>query len=119
MARVEIAAQAWGWVTDTAGNGLASQSVTLKNTDGTNATHWSAITGGSSLTTALTSQADGTLPRFIEAGTYDMTIGAVTRRVEAVSGSTDSRTELVVDAAGFGNYTTLEAALTAAAATPA
>lgn len=87
MARVEIASQAWGWIADAQGNGLNGASVTLENLDGTAATHWSAQTGGSSLTSALTSNSDGTLPRFIEEGTYLLTATGVTdRRVEAING---------------------------------
>lgn len=85
MARVEIASQSWGWLVDSNGNPQGNASATLKNLDGTNATTWSAITAGSSSTAALTSNADGTLPRFVEDGTYDMTSGGTTRRVEAVS----------------------------------
>src|SRR4051812_24384663 len=89
MARVEMAAQAWGWVADTNGTALPSASVTLKNLDGTAATHWSAVTGGSSLTTALTTNTDGTLPRFIDEGTYLLSAtGIVDRRVDAVAGKT-------------------------------
>lgn len=87
MARVEIASQAWGTLTEPPSNRLLPfTSATLKNLDGTNATTWSAVTGGTSSTAALTSNSDGTLPRFVEDGTYDLTVGATTRRVEAAGG---------------------------------
>jgi hypothetical protein len=87
MARVLIATQAWGWVVDQAGNPLAGQTVTIRKTDGTAATHYSAITGGTSSTSVLTTAANGTLPRYIDEDTYDVTISGVTRRVEAVAGA--------------------------------
>src|SRR5690349_25179788 len=88
MARVEIASQAWGWLADISGNGQPGVSVQIKKTDGTDATHYSAITGGSSATSALTTNSDGTIPRFIDEGSYDLTAGGITRRVEAVAGAT-------------------------------
>lgn len=86
--RVEISSQGWGWVADVAGNGQAGVTVQIKNTDGSNATHYSAITGGTSATSSLTTNSDGTIPRFIAEGSYDLTAGGITRRVEAVAGAT-------------------------------
>lgn len=120
MARVELSSQAWGWVTDPGGNGLAGASVTLKNLDGTNATHWSAITGGTSSTLALTTNSDGTLPRFIEGGAYTMTVAGVTRRVDAVPGSVGAskfRTSVATTAAPDG-YTDAETDLDVNLTTP-
>lgn len=86
MARVEMASQAWGWITDTHGQAVSGITATLKNLDGTNATTWSAQSGGTSSTASLTSNSDGTLPRYVDEGTYTLTVGTTTRRVEAVSG---------------------------------
>ena len=84
--RVLISTQAWGIVQDTAGNVLVGQSVTIKNTDGGNATTWTAESGGSSSTSALTTSASGSIPNWIEPGTYDVTVAGVTQRVQAVLG---------------------------------
>lgn len=90
MARVEIAMQSWGWLADSAGNGRGNETVQIKNLDGTNATHWSAITGGSSSTGTITSNLDGTLPRYIEGGTYELYVGGnLEGRVDVVSGAAD------------------------------
>lgn len=97
MARVEMASQAWGWLVDSSGNPLPGTAATLQNLDGSNATTWSAITGGSSSTASVTSNSDATLPRFIESGTYNMTVLGVTRRVEAVSESTTVRNSNAVN----------------------
>lgn len=86
MARVEIASHALGWLVDASGNPLAGTSATLKNLDGSNATTWSAVTGGTSSTAALTSNSDGTLPRFVEGGQYTLTVGSTTRRMDVTSG---------------------------------
>lgn len=118
MARVEIATQSWGWIVDSAGNGLANQTITLKNLDGTAATHWSAVTGGSSSTAALTSNADGTLPRYIEGGTYELYVsGALEGRVDAVPGSIQAgRTVNIQDFADLVVSGVWDAALDAAVA---
>jgi hypothetical protein len=91
MARVEIASQAWGVLIDATGRPLAAQSATLRNLDGTNATIWTAVTGGTSNTTALSSDSLGGLgqsaaTRYVEEGTYTLTIGSTTHRVEATGG---------------------------------
>lgn len=89
MARVQIETQAWGWLADASGNGQAGRSVQIKNTDGSNATHWSAITGGTSSTAAITTASDGTISgRYIEGGTYDLYVdGGLEGRIEAVPGA--------------------------------
>lgn len=91
MARVEIASQAWGVLIDATGRPLAAQSATLRNLDGTNATIWTAVTGGTSNTSALSSDSLGGLgqsaaTRYVEEGTYTLTIGSTTHRVEATGG---------------------------------
>ncbi len=89
MARIEIASQAWGYLESNAVP-LANTAATLKNLDGSNATHWSAVTGGTSSTASMTSDSIGVLAgRFVESGTYTLTVLTTTRRVEAVSGSVE------------------------------
>jgi hypothetical protein len=117
MARVLIATQAWGWVVDQAGNPLAGQTVTIRKTDGSAATHYSAITGGTSSTSVLTTAANGTIPRYIDEDTYDVTISGVTRRVEAAAGATVrvlSEAPINVDDVEYAGD--LQAAVTAAGA---
>jgi hypothetical protein len=87
MALVEMAVQPWGVVQDTQGNALNGVSVTIKNLNGTNATHYSNIAFAGASNTSLSTGSDGTLPRYIQEGTYTLTIGAQTRRVEASSGA--------------------------------
>ncbi len=90
MARVEIASQSWGYL-EQAGVPLTNTAATLKNLDGSNATHWSAVTGGTSTTASMTSDTIGVLAgRFVEGGTYTLTVQSTTRRVEAVSGSVET-----------------------------
>ena len=91
MARVYIPSQTWSPVIfpDTENyQPKAGASVQIKNLDGTNATHYSAATAGSSSTGALTSNSDGTFPgRWIEEGDYDLVIdGGTAIRVPATSG---------------------------------
>jgi hypothetical protein len=86
MARVYMATQPWGVLQNTAGDIQALTSATIKNRDGTNATHYSARTGGSSSTASITSSSTGELERWIDPGEYTMTVGAVTKDVEATSG---------------------------------
>ena len=92
MARVYIPSQTWSPVIyPDAGNYRPKNgaSVQIKNLDGSNATHYSAITAGSSATTALTANSDGTLPgRWIEENEYDIVIdGGPPIRVPASGGS--------------------------------
>jgi hypothetical protein len=82
---IEIATQGWGYVVDSLGNPVSGATATLKNLDGTNATTYATITRTGASTTALTSNSDGTLPRFTDTGVYTLTVGATTRRVEATS----------------------------------
>lgn len=86
MARVEMATQSWGWVVDGSGSPVPGAAVTIKDLSGASATHYSAASGGTPATTALTTNADGTIPRFIDEGTYNVTISGVARRVEAIAG---------------------------------
>lgn len=92
MSRVEIASQPWGVLQDRFGNALQTV-VSIKNLDGSAATHYSAVTGGTSSTSDLTSDSNGTLGRFIEDGQYTIdvpAIGVTGRRIEAVSASVGS-----------------------------
>jgi hypothetical protein len=82
---IEIATQGWGYVVDSLGKPVSGATATLKNLDGTNATTYATITRTGSSTAALTSNSDGTLPRFTDTGVYTLTVGATTRRVEATS----------------------------------
>jgi hypothetical protein len=91
LPRVEIASQSWGWIADSAGNAVRGLAVQIQNLDGTAATHWDAITGGTSSTMTLLTAADGTIPGYLEAGTYGLTVtGVGTHRVEAVAGITNA-----------------------------
>jgi hypothetical protein len=88
MARVYMATQGWGVLQDTSGNVVGSQAVTIKNrSDGTNATHYSARTGGTSSTAAFASTGSGLLNRWIDPGEYTITVGANTYDVDAVPGA--------------------------------
>lgn len=87
MSRVEIATQGWGWVADDAGNGLSNLDVQIKNLDGSAATHWDAVSGGTSSTGSITTLSDGSIPRFIESGTYTVSVAGSTHRVDAVATS--------------------------------
>jgi hypothetical protein len=94
MSRVQIDAMPWGVVQDEFGTALNGLTVQLKIADTvTAATHYSAVTGGTSSTADLVTnnglvKASGSsLPRYIETGTYDMTVDGVTKRVEATPGS--------------------------------
>jgi hypothetical protein len=88
MALVQMATQSWGWVTDTQGNAQPSATVSIKNLDGTNATHYADVAGTSPLTSSLTTSADGTVPRFIDGGPYTMAVnGGTARRIDAVPGA--------------------------------
>jgi lysophospholipase L1-like esterase len=97
MALVQMATQSWGWVTDTQGNGLPSATVTITNLDGSAATHYADLSRGSPLTSALTTNADGTLPRYLDGGPYNMSVnGGTARRIDAVSGLVESRVKRTV-----------------------
>lgn len=93
MARVQIDRQSWGTVQDEFGTMLNGLAVVLKNTGTlTSATHYSAITGGTSSTADLVTvngrikSPGSSAPRFVDVGTYDITIDGVTDTVEAIGG---------------------------------
>jgi hypothetical protein len=80
MARVEIAAQGWGWVSDRHGEAMIAR-VTI------NGSVYPTSSGGSPIAT-LTTRFDGTIPGWIDPGTYTLSVdGGTTRTVEAVSGT--------------------------------
>jgi hypothetical protein len=94
MARVLIATQAWGWITDQYGNGRPAIPVSLATPAGAAVTVYDAVTGGAAIP-SLATAADGTIPGYVESGPYDLTAtipnppGApvpTTRRVEAAAG---------------------------------
>jgi hypothetical protein len=74
MARVEVKSQANGVVLDSNGNAVVNASIAIKNLDGTAATHYSAKTGGTSSTANVVTGADGTIPRFVETGSYNIQV---------------------------------------------
>lgn len=91
MARTYIAYEPWGTYQDPSGNALIGLAVTLKNKDGTAATHYSAETGGTSSTGAMTTDSNGQLARYVETGEYLLNVaslGIVDKEVHAVSGDT-------------------------------
>jgi hypothetical protein len=102
MARTEIASQAWGVVLTDSSPGrflrpAKDQTVTITNLDGSPATTWSAVTGGTSSTASLLTNSDGEIPRYIEGGTYLLSVGDEPgRRVDAVSGSVETSVPLNV-----------------------
>jgi hypothetical protein len=93
MARVEIPAPG-DLIMDSAGNVRVGEAVSLKLAGtGTDATHYSALTAGTSTTGGLTTGSDGTIidgsgnRRYVEEGSYDLTILGRSRQIEATSGS--------------------------------
>ena len=89
MPRVLIATQSWGWLADREGTAQPNKTVAINNLDGSPASVFSALSGGSALTALETDQL-GTIPGYIEAGTYTLTVDDVPRRIEAVSGTASS-----------------------------
>lgn len=92
MARVEVGAQEFGTIIRN-GQPVPNATVQIATLAGPAATHWSAVTGGTSSTANLSTDVDGVVglagaPRFVDEGTYTLTSGGTTRRVEAVSGAT-------------------------------
>lgn len=92
MARVEVGAQEFGSIIRN-GQPVPNATVQIATLAGPAATHWSAVTGGSSSTANLSTDVDGVVglagaARFVDEGTYNLTSGGTTRRVEAVSGAT-------------------------------
>lgn len=78
ITRVEIAAQAWGWVADRAGNGLSARAITLSGpvyADATTAT----------VLTSIITDFRGVIPGWVQTGTYVLTVAEVTQTVEAIS----------------------------------
>jgi hypothetical protein len=66
----------------------AGESATVKvMSTGANATHYSARTGGSSSTAAITTSATGALERWVDPGEYTITVGSDTYDFHAVPGS--------------------------------
>lgn len=85
---VQIATQGWGWVADPqTGRPRRDVTVQIRTLNGSAATTWN-VPGGTSSTADLITNADGTLPGWIETGPYLVTIGTgATVRVEAVRGN--------------------------------
>jgi hypothetical protein len=111
MSRVEIPAPG-DLIMDTAGNVLAA-SVSLKIAGtSTDATHYSALTGGTSTTGGLVSSAsDGTIVdgsgnrRYVDDGTsLDLTILGRTRRIEPVAAKVANRVNLLPANAKAGEF---------------
>lgn len=98
MSRVFIPSESWGILyddptDDSTYRPKASAVVQIKQSDGTtNATHWSAATGGTSSTGTLTTGADGVFPsRWIESGKYHLVInGSGLVEVNSTAGSVES-----------------------------
>jgi hypothetical protein len=99
VSRVYMGTQAWGVIWDDVFRPLVAESVTVKNrSDATNATHYSAITGGTSSTGSITTSSQGVLQRWIDPGEYTLTVGANTWDVEAVSGGDSAAVALIQEA---------------------
>jgi hypothetical protein len=86
MARVWLGSQTVSPVQDSAGNRVVGAAVTIKNLDGSNATHWSAKTGGTSSTAAITTNSRGLLDRWIDPGTYTYSTSGITTRSSRLLG---------------------------------
>jgi hypothetical protein len=84
MPRVQLSGLAWGDVADSSGNARVGLIATIETVDGDSVTVYADAAGMGTVTAAT--QTDGTLPGWIEPGTYDVTVGGATTRVEAVSG---------------------------------
>jgi hypothetical protein len=89
LSRVEIATQPFGVVEDE--NRLRpGLTVSFAHRDGSAATVYDALTGGSPISPLVTND-NGEIPGFLEQGSYVLTVGttktAVTHNVEAVVGS--------------------------------
>lgn len=113
MARVEIGAQEFGSIIRN-GQPVPNATVQIATLAGPAATHWSAVTGGSSSTANLSTDVDGVVglggaARFVDEGTYNLTSGGTTRRVEAVSGATLVSAESGI--ANLANGTTIHTRL--------
>jgi hypothetical protein len=88
MARVYLGTLGAGVLQDTSGNVQAATSATVKvKATGANATHYSAYTGGSSSTAAITTTATGVLNRWVDGPEkYTVTVGADTYDFDAIPG---------------------------------
>jgi hypothetical protein len=122
LARVEIPAPG-DLVIDALGNVLTGRSVTLKLAGtSTDATHYSALTAGTSTTGGLVTGTDGTIVdgsgvrRYVDSGVpLDMTVAGRSRRLEPRAAS--GETPMAYNAVGDGvtdDTTAVTAALTAA-----
>lgn len=122
--RVRIATQPWGQLVDASDNPRGNTSVSLLARDGvTPVTHYSALTGGSSASTALTSSSAGVLPRYVDEGSYLLDDGTTQWEVEAVAGATLVSAESRIATRSPAEFTgtdnaKLAAAITAAAGRP-
>lgn len=87
MARVQLASQGFSPVVDSSGNAQPALAFTLTTLSGGAVTVYSAATGTTVLAAGeKVTASNGTLPGFVEEGTYTFAIGSVSERVEAVSG---------------------------------
>jgi hypothetical protein len=105
VARAELAMQGFSPVVDTAGNGIGGATVQLKTVLDVNATTYSAITGGTSSTASFSTNADGTIPRYADTGSYHVYVNGVFEgRAEVVSaqdlGAVTGIAATIVDAKG-------------------
>lgn len=85
MSRVEIATSPWGVVQDRAGNVRSGLSFTVTTLAAAPATRYAAATGPTTDTSTVTN-ANGEIPGFIDEGSYIVSVGGVTKQVEAVAG---------------------------------
>ena len=86
MARIECASQGWGLVLNQDGYPQRGVVVVFTDLAGVSVPVYDALVAGTQLSPIRTNN-DGTVPGFIEGGTYLMTVGTTTRRIEAVSAS--------------------------------
>jgi hypothetical protein len=105
VARAELAMQGFSPVVDSAGNGIGGATVQLKTVLDVNATTYSAITGGTSSTASFSTNADGTIPRYADTGSYHVYVNGVFEgRAEVVSaqdvGAVTGIAATIVDAKG-------------------
>jgi lysophospholipase L1-like esterase len=98
MALVLIETQGWMPVDKAVGNTryiLISEPVTIKNTDGSAATTYATSSYGSPSTASQVTDSRGVIAgRYIEEGTYNLTVQGVARRVEAIAGGGGLRVAL-------------------------
>jgi hypothetical protein len=80
MARLEIAMQGWGLVIDRHGTARFNVPLTISG-----AVY--AASSGTPTISPITTREDGTIPGWIDPGTYTLTIDGVTHTVEAASGT--------------------------------